>query len=132
MWEQPRLLPMLHHASFAVADLERSTALYDAALGALGYRRVSEASGFVGYGVEDGRDKFALIEADSTPSASRGSHLAFAAPTRDAVDAFHRAALQHGATDNGGPGLRAHYGPTYYAAFVVDLDGHRVEAVHKP
>jgi hypothetical protein len=48
------------------------------------------------------------------------------------VDAFHQAALQHGATDNGGPALRPHYGPGYYAAFIIDLDGHRIEAVHKP
>jgi catechol 2,3-dioxygenase-like lactoylglutathione lyase family enzyme len=115
-----------------VTDLERSCSLYDAALGALGYRRVSDAPGFAGYGSEEGRDKFALMQAASAASAGPGSHLAFAAPSRDAVDAFHQAALQHGATDNGGPALRPHYGPGYYAAFIIDLDGHRIEAVHKP
>ena len=114
-----------------MTDLERACSLYDAALGALGYRRVSDGPGFAGYGTEDGRDKFALMEADSAKSAGPGGHLAFAAPSRDAVDAFHRAALQHGASDNGAPGLRPHYGPGYYAAFIIDLDGHRIEAVYK-
>jgi catechol 2,3-dioxygenase-like lactoylglutathione lyase family enzyme len=123
---------MLHHASLAVANLKLACTLYDAALGALGYRRVSKGPGFAGYGVEDGRDKFALMEAGPTASSCRGSHLAFAAPSRAAVDAFHRAAVQHGAADNGGPALRPHYGPEYYAAFVIDPDGNHIEAVHKP
>jgi catechol 2,3-dioxygenase-like lactoylglutathione lyase family enzyme len=121
---------MLHHLSLPVVDLERATALYDAALGALGYRRVLDAPGFAGYGVEAGRDKLALKQTARCEAAGPGFHLALAAPSRAAVDAFHAAALLHGATDDGRPGLRAHYGPTYYAAFVVDLDGHRIEAVH--
>jgi catechol 2,3-dioxygenase-like lactoylglutathione lyase family enzyme len=123
---------MLHHASLAVANLQQSGALYDSALGALGYRRVCEAQGFAGYGVEDGRDKFALMETGSATSSGVGSHLAFAAPSRAAVDAFHRAALQYGATGNGAPALRPQYGPEYYAAFVIDLDGNRIEAVYRP
>ncbi len=120
---------MLHHLSLPVADLERSSSLYDAALSALGYRRVCSGNGFAGYGVDDGKDKFAIKHA--TPSASAGPrfHLAFSAPSREAVDAFHKAALRHGAADNGEPGLRPHYGPNYYAAFIIDLDGHRIEAV---
>ncbi len=123
---------MLHHISLPVADLERSSTLYDAALAALGYRRVCSGSGFAGYGVEDGKDKFAVKHAVPSESAGPRFHLAFAAPSREAVDAFHRAALQHGAIDNGGPGLRLHYGPSYYAAFIIDLDGHRIEAVSNP
>jgi catechol 2,3-dioxygenase-like lactoylglutathione lyase family enzyme len=121
---------MLHHVSLPVADLESSGALYDAALAALGYRRVCSGRGFAGYGIEDGKDKFALKH--SLPSASAGPrfHLAFVATSREAVDAFHEAAILHGASSNGAPGLRAHYGPDYYAAFVIDLDGHRIEAVH--
>ena len=121
---------MIHHVSLPVVDLERSMALYDAALAALGYRRVLDAPGFAGYGVEDGRDKLALKRMARSEPAGPGFHLALAAPSRDAVDAFHAAALRHGATDNGGPGLRPHYGPGYYAAFIVDPDGHRIEAVH--
>ncbi len=122
---------MLHHISLPVADLDRSSRLYDASLAALGYRRVCSAEGFAGYGVEDDEDEFAIKHA--VPSASAGPlfHLAFAAPSQDSVDAFHEAALAHGATDNGAPGLRPDYGPDYYAAFIIDFDGHRIEAVHK-
>jgi catechol 2,3-dioxygenase-like lactoylglutathione lyase family enzyme len=111
-------------------DLERSAAFYDAALAALGYRRVLDAPGFAGYGAEDGRDKLALKQSTQSRPAGPGFHLALAAPSREAVDAFHAAALRHGATDNGLPGLRPHYGPRYYAAFIIDPDGHRLEAVH--
>jgi len=111
-------------------DLERAAALYDAALAALGYRRVLDAPGFAGYGVEDGRDKLALKQTAQSASAGPGFQLALAAPSREAVHAFHAAALLHGAADNGQPGLRPHYGPSYYAAFIIDLDGHRIEAVH--
>ena len=121
---------MLHHISLPVANLDRSSNLYDAALAALGYRRVASGAGFAGYGVEDGKDKFAIKHAVPSASAGPQFHLAFAAPSREAVDAFHRAALQNGAIDNGGPGLRAHYGAHYYAAFIIDPDGHRIEAVH--
>ncbi len=121
---------MLHHASLPVEDLDRAAALYDAALAPLGYRRVCSGPGFAGYGVEDGRDKLALKEAVPSAAAGPGFHIALAAPSREAVDAFHEAALRHGASDNGGAGLRPHYGPTYYAAFIIDLDGHRIEAVH--
>jgi len=121
---------MLHHVSLPVADLERSSALYDAALAALGYRRVCSGDGFAGYGIDEGKDKFAIKHAVPSASAGPRFHLALAAPSREAVDAFHRAALLHGAADNGRPGLRPHYGPDYYAAFIIDLDGHRIEAVH--
>ncbi len=105
-------------------------ALYDAALAALGYRRVLDAPGFAGYGVQEGRDKLSLKETPQAEAAGRGFHLALSAPSRAAVDGFHAAALAHGASDNGGPGLRSDYGPGYYAAFIIDLDGHRIEAVH--
>jgi catechol 2,3-dioxygenase-like lactoylglutathione lyase family enzyme len=121
---------MLHHASLPVADLERAAAFYDAALAALGYRRVCSGPGFVGYGIEDGKDKLALKQTLPSEAAGPGFHIALAAPSREAVDAFHAAALGQGASDNGPAGLRPHYGPSYYAAFIVDLDGHRIEAVH--
>jgi catechol 2,3-dioxygenase-like lactoylglutathione lyase family enzyme len=121
---------MLHHASLPVEDLERAAALYDAALATLGYRRVCTGRGFAGYGVQDGKDKLALKETAASAPAGPGFHIALAAPSREAVDAFHEAALRHGASDNGLPGLRLHYGPTYYAAFIIDLDGHRIEAVY--
>lgn len=120
---------MLHHISLPVADLEKSSRLYDAALAALGYRRVCSGTDFAGYGLEDDQDKFALKQIVPAASAGPRFHLAFSAPTRAAVDQFHAVALAHGATNDGGPGLRPHYGPNYYAAFIIDLDGHRIEAV---
>ena len=122
---------MLHHISLPVEDLERSRALYDAALGALGYRRVADDHDFAGYGVHDGQDKFALKQVATSSNAGPRFHLAFAAPSRAAVAAFYDAAVSHGATGDGEPGLRERYGPSYYAAFIVDPDGHRIEAVHK-
>jgi catechol 2,3-dioxygenase-like lactoylglutathione lyase family enzyme len=127
---------MLHHISFAVADLERSASFYDAALPALGYVRVwsdvrpGEENQAVGYGRRGCGDNFSIKLAPGTRQApGPGFHLAFAAPSREAVDDFHRAALAAGGRDNGGPGLRLRYGPNYYAAFVLDPDGYRVEAV---
>ena len=127
---------MLHHLSLGVADIERAAAFYDAALAPLGYVRVwedirpGEPDQAVGYGLPGGGDKLALKH---RPEGQRppgpGFHLAFAASGPDAVAAFHAAALRHGGTDNGPPGLRPDYGPTYYAAFVVDPDGHHLEAV---
>ena len=121
---------MLHHLSFAVIDLARSAAFYDAALSPLGYDRVWADSTAVGYGLHGGGDKFA-IKLSSGPAAALGPgfHLAFAAPTRESVARFHAAALQHGGQDNGVPELCPEYGEHYYAAYVVDPDGYRIEAV---
>lgn len=121
---------MLHHISFAVSDLHRSATLYDAALGTLGFARVWAAPDAIGYGPPGEGDRFAIkARTGRIASPGPGFHLAFAAASREAVDAFHAAALAHGATDNGAPGPRAQYGPGYYACFVIDPDGYRVEAV---
>ncbi len=122
---------MLHHISLPISNLSQSKRLYHAALEPLGYRCVFVTDTAIGYGVEDGKDKLCLKVAAPAVAAGEGFHLALTAPTRNAVDAFHAAALKQGARDNGAPGPRTHYGPTYYAAFVIDLDGHRLEAVHK-
>jgi catechol 2,3-dioxygenase-like lactoylglutathione lyase family enzyme len=127
---------MLHHLSLGVADIDRAVAFYDAVLAPLGYLRVwsdlrpGEANQAVGYGVSGGGDGLALKHRpDGQRPPGPGFHVAFAAPHRRAVDDFHRLALQQGGRDHGAPGLRARYGPHYYAAFVVDLDGHTIEAV---
>jgi catechol 2,3-dioxygenase-like lactoylglutathione lyase family enzyme len=127
---------MLHHISFAVADLERSAKFYDAALQVLGYVRVwadvrpGQENQAIGYGRTGGGDRFAIKLAPAMKSAfGPGFHLAFAAASRQMVDDFHRAALAAGGLDNGSPGLRPRYGPHYYAAFVIDPDGYRLEAV---
>lgn len=120
---------MLHHISFAVADLQRAAAFYDAVLAELGYRRVFADDTAVGYGVEDGKDKFCIKLRPGSTAPGAGFHLAFAAPSRTAVDRFHAAGLTAGGADNGAPALRPHYGAHYYAAFLIDPHGHRVEAV---
>ena len=128
---------MLHHLSFAVADLGRSAAFYDAALAPLGYGRAwthELAAGYkeaaVGYGPPGGDDVFAIrLRAQGVVVPSDGFHVAFHAPSREAVTAFHRAALAHGGTDNGGAGLHPEYGPDYFAGFVIDPDGYRIEAL---
>lgn len=127
---------MLHHASLGVSDIERSAAFYDAALAALGYVRVwddirpGQTGQAIGYGPPGGGDKLAIKHRpDGQRPPGPGFHLAFAAPSRQAVDQFHAAAMKHGGRDNGRPGLRPDYGEHYYAAFVVDPDGHALEAV---
>ena len=121
---------MLHHISFAVTHLQRSAAFYDAALSCLGYVRVWADETAVGYGLPGGEDKFAIkLRADGVVVPGDGFHVAFAAPSREAVNGFYSAALEHAGKDNGGSGLHPEYGPHYYAAFVFDPDGYRVEAV---
>lgn len=120
----------LHHISLAVADLERADRFYRAALAPLGLVMVWTAASAVGYGPTGGGDHLAIKRRDAPivpPPA--GFHVAFGAPDRAAVDAFHAAAITHGGACNGAPGLRPHYGPAYYAAFVIDPDGYRLEAV---
>ncbi len=130
---------MLHHLSLGVRDMDKAAAFYDAALSPLGYVRVwedirpGEEDQAVGYGLPGGGDKLALKHRpDRRGMPGPGFHVAFAAPSRDAVTDFHRAALSHGGRDNGAPGLRPHYGPNYFAAFVIDPDGHNIEAVFNP
>jgi catechol 2,3-dioxygenase-like lactoylglutathione lyase family enzyme len=121
---------MLHHLSFAVADLARSAAFYDATLSALGYVRVWADETAVGYGSPGGGDKFAIkLRAGGVNVPGEGFHAAFAAFSREAVTSFYKAALEHGGKDNGGAGLHPEYGEHYFAAFVHDPDGYRVEAV---
>ncbi|MFM9942859.1 MAG: VOC family protein [Hyphomicrobiaceae bacterium] len=123
---------MLGHLSLGVGDLERALRFYDAALAPLGCARVWQSAKGAGYGEAGGPDRLALF---AHPGAARapgpGFHLAFRAATRVAVDGFHAAALAHGGSDAGAPGLRPQYSATYYAAFVIDPDGHKLEAVHQ-
>ena len=129
---------MLHHLSLGVTEIDRAAAFYDAALRPLGYVRVwsdlrpGEQGQAVGYGTSGGGDQLALKQVPpGSLGAMPGFHVAFAAPSRLAVAEFHAAALRAGATDNGPPGLRDHYGPDYFAAFVIDPEGYRLEAVCK-
>ncbi|HLK25242.1 MAG TPA: VOC family protein [Caulobacteraceae bacterium] len=125
---------MLGHISFGVRDLARSQRFYDAVLGALGYVRLFSNEHFAGYGAAGSADEqFAIkLYPDAASPPGPGFHLAFAAPSRAAVDGFHAAAVRFGGKDEGGPGLRPQYGEDYYAAFVLDPDGHKLEAKHPP
>jgi catechol 2,3-dioxygenase-like lactoylglutathione lyase family enzyme len=120
---------MLGHLSFGVSDLERAIAFYDATLAPLGLTRVWTQSDAAGYGPPGRGDLLAVKKRSAAAPPGPGFHLALNAPSHAAVDAFHSAALRAGGVDNGGPGLRPHYGPSYYAAFVIDSDGYPLEAV---
>jgi catechol 2,3-dioxygenase-like lactoylglutathione lyase family enzyme len=122
--------PLLHHISFGVTDLKTMASFYDAVLAPLGQVRVWDGPQSVGYGFPGQGDKLLLnlAEAGAHPPG-QCFHLAFSARSREAVDRFHAAAMAHGGKDNGAPGLREHYGPHYYAAYVVDPEGYRIEAV---
>jgi catechol 2,3-dioxygenase-like lactoylglutathione lyase family enzyme len=122
---------LFDHLSLGVSNLQRSAGFYDAVLAALGYVRLSENVRSVCYGPPGfkGEAPFAIIRAEDAKALSPAFHLAFAAASRDAVDQFHKSALEMGGFDDGPPGIRENYDPGYYAAFVRDLDGHRLEAV---
>ena len=131
MPRDPRVF-VFDHVSIGVVSLARAAAFYDACLAPLGLVPLWRQARAVGYGPEgySAEAPFAVLEGGSDANApGRGAHLAFVAPSRTAVDRFHAEALRTGGTDDGPPGIRAHYDPGYYAAFVRDPDGHRVEAV---
>ena len=115
---------MLDHVSIGVSDIERSKAFYDQALKPLGIERLYAEDGF-GYG----QDRKAFFWIGLREASQTGSHVAFATEDRETVDRFHQAALAAGGRDNGKPGLRPHYHEDYYGAFVLDPDGHNIEAV---
>ena len=118
---------MLDHVSIGVRDLARAKRFYDATLKPLGYNCLSNGDSALGYGGDAVAFWVLTAERPVTADETSGLHFCFSAPTRAAVDAFHVAALAAGGRDNGKPGLRADYGPNYYAAFVVDPDGYRIE-----
>jgi catechol 2,3-dioxygenase-like lactoylglutathione lyase family enzyme len=118
--------PRLDHIGLDVSDYSASRAFYEKALAPLGMRCIMEpVSGVGGFG--DDFPFFWIGERDRGPDS--GTHVAFTAPDRATVDAFHEAALAAGGTDNGAPGFREIYHPTYYGAFVLDPDGNNIEAV---
>jgi catechol 2,3-dioxygenase-like lactoylglutathione lyase family enzyme len=119
----------IDHIGFTVADFAKSKAFYLSALRPLGMAIVSEGADWALMG-KDGKPAFWFGAAGSPPGPI---HLAFAAASLEEVQAFHKAALEAGGRDNGAPGIRGHYHPSYYGAFVFDPDGHNIEAVcHEP
>jgi catechol 2,3-dioxygenase-like lactoylglutathione lyase family enzyme len=116
---------VIDHVGLPVSDMARSKEFYSAAIAPLGFELAMDFGHAAGY-ARDNRPWFWLHDG----GGSGGVHVAFTAASTDDVDAFHEAALAAGGTDNGEPGLREHYHPTYYAAFVHDPDGNNVEAVN--
>ena len=119
---------MFDHISIGVSDLAKARAFYDAALAPLGYTRLSQDDGSLGYGASEVALWVLQCAAPVKDDDASGLHICFVAPTRESVDGFHAAALKQGGRDNGAPGPRPDYGPSYYAAFVKDPDGYRLEA----
>jgi len=115
---------MIDHTGLAVTDFARSRAFYLAALAPLGYELIVEFPGVAGFGIKPKPDLWIVPGTIGTPT-----HLAIRAATRKLVDAFYAAAIAAGGRDNGPPGVRAMYHPDYYGAFVLDPDGHNIEAV---
>ena len=122
---------MLDHVSIGVRDLVRTRAFYDAAFKPLGYKRRDSADTYLGYGGSETQFWIYQSAAPVKPDPGNGLHFSFVAPSRAAIDKFHAAALKAGGRDNGAPGERPDYGAGYYAAFVIDPDGYRIEAHHQ-
>ena len=119
---------MIDHMTLHVSDFSRARAFYHKALAPLGAREhMGDGQSHSGFGID--RPSFWI----GTGEVGEPTHVAFTAADRKTVDAFYAAAIAAGGRDNGGPGLRLHYHPNYYGAFVLDPDGHNIEAVcHAP
>jgi catechol 2,3-dioxygenase-like lactoylglutathione lyase family enzyme len=123
---------VIDHVSLPVAALDRAAAFYDAVLPTIGLGRRKERPGAIGYGPTDrAAPVFWLLARpdDGAAAPGIGLHVSFMAPDRASVDAFHAAALRAGGTDAGAPGVRPQYTRPFYGAFVLDLDGFKIEAV---
>lgn len=121
---------ILSHISIGTNDFDRATAFYDAVLATLGIGRLMAFPGAVAYG-RAYPEFWVQTPIDGRPATvGNGTHVAFLAASPDQVDAFHAAAVAAGATDDGAPGPRPHYGEAYYGCFARDPDGHKIEAMY--
>ena len=121
---------MFSHVTVGTNDLARARRFWVAAMGALDIPLLFETADFIAFGEETGPKTFVGPAFDGRAAAAgNGGHLAYLARTRTAVDAFHAAALTHGGSDEGAPGLRPHYHANYYGAYVRDPDGNKLQAV---
>lgn len=125
---------LLDHASITVRDLDRAREFYDAVFRALGAARIYAREDAIGYGErnragDDGHSYLSILRSLQA-SADARRHWCFRAASAAQVRAFHAAGLASGGADGGAPGLRAHYHPAYYAAFLIDPEGNRIEAVY--
>ena len=121
---------MFSHVTLGTADLERARAFYEPVMATLGIGEPFSLPGRLVFGDMTGAKLFVGAPFDGgSASHGNGTHVALTAPTRAAVDAFHAAALVHGGTDEGAPGMRPHYHTNYYGAYVRDPDGNKLQAV---
>lgn len=121
---------MFSHVTLGTNNIEAALAYYDAVLAPLGHSRFYTAAGAGAYGKEDNSQFWIVSPFDGAAAgAGNGTHIAFLAPSRHAVDEFHKIALSLGGKDEGAPGLRPHYHPHYYGAYVRDPDGNKLQAV---
>ena len=121
---------MFDHVSIGVRDIARAQSFYDRTLEPIGFRRISTSEDSLGYGRESVGLWISVTDAPVPDDPKSGLHFCLAAPDRESVAKFHAAALAAGGRDNGKPGIRADYGKDYFAAYVVDPDGYRLEALH--
>jgi catechol 2,3-dioxygenase-like lactoylglutathione lyase family enzyme len=120
---------MIDHVSIAVRDLQASARFYEIALAPLGYKKLETRPETVAFGKAYAEFWLNHRSSMTQVAADAGAHAALRASSREAVDGFHRAALAAGGTSDGAPGLRQQHGEGYYAAFIRDLDGNKIEAV---
>lgn len=124
---------MIDHIGIEVSDYQTAVDFYKKALAPLGYEILMEIHGFAGFGVKRTEGPIANFWLHQGDNPTKKAHIAFTAPNRAAVDAFYQSAMNAGGHDHGAPGIREIYHPNYYGAFVLDPDGHNIEAVcHKP
>lgn len=119
---------MIDHVSIGVSDIARTKTFYDTVLKPLGYSCLNEYEGSLGYGKDQAQFWANVAKKPVEPNVESGLHFCFTAPSRNAVDAFHAGGIDVGAISNGAPGLRPDYGDNYYAAYLIDPDGYRIEA----
>ena len=121
---------MYSHTTLGTNDMARAERFYDAIMAVLGHKALFKQPQVIAYGELTGEKLFILPPFDgNTARSGNGVHVAFKTDSRAKVDAFHKAALENGGTDEGPPGLRTHYHPNYYGAYVRDPDGNKIQAV---
>ncbi len=122
---------MLDHVSLGISDLARARAFYEPVLAAIGMKQTLSHEGALAFGADYPAEFWIQAPIDGAPATcGNGTHICFRIDSKDAVDAFHKTGLNNGGTCAGKPGMRPHYHPNYYAAFLLDPDGHKIEALH--